>query len=107
MADETTTTEHADDERPTDQESEPASHVDRQLLSDLSVNVIPIIIIAAFVLIFGLLSPESGDPLLLFHGVLIGGVVLVSAVAGWVISREDGELDGSVTNNPETDSEHE
>lgn len=107
MPDKTTTTEHADDERPTEQESDPAPHFDKQLLSDLSVNVIPIIIIAAFVLVFALISPENGDPLLLFHAALVGGVVLVSAVAGWVISREDGELDGSVASNHGTDSEHE
>lgn len=106
MSDKTATTEHADDERSTEQESESSPHFDKQLLSDLSVNIFPIIIIAAFVLIFGLLSPESGDPLLLFHAALVGGVVLVSVVAGWVISREDSELDGSVASDRGTDSDH-
>ena len=68
-----------------------------RLLSDLFVNAVPIAIIAAFVLLFGLLSPVSGrtDPLLGFHAALVGGIVLVSAVAGWVISREDEPLQGS------------
>lgn len=78
---------------------------DSQLLSDLFVNVVPIAIIAAFVLMFGLLSPAGGDPLLLFHGALIGGVVLVSIVAGWVISNEDGELEGSAGSSHNGESE--
>jgi hypothetical protein len=70
---------------------------DRQLLSDLSVNVVPILIMAVLVLAFIVLLPgsEGGDPLLLFHGALVLGVVLVSAVAGWVISREDAPLEGA------------
>jgi hypothetical protein len=77
------------------------------LLSDLFVNVVPIAIIAAFVLMFGLLSPASGsgDPLLLFHGALIGGIVLVSVVAGWVISREDSALQGSAANDYDGESD--
>ncbi|WP_424019071.1 DUF6684 family protein [Halorientalis pallida] len=79
------------------------SGFDRQLLSDLFVNVVPIAIIAAFVLLFGLFSSGGvgGDPLLLFHGALIGGVVLVSVVAGWVISGEDSPLEGSAANEYE------
>lgn len=107
MSEKTNTTNHSDDERPTEQDSETTSHVDRQLLSDLSVNIVPIIIIAAFVLIFGLISPESSDPLLLFHAALVGGVVLVSIVAGLVISREDSELNGSVASAHRTDSDDE
>jgi hypothetical protein len=107
MPEKTNTTNHSDDERLTEQESETASHFDGQLLSDLSVNIVPIIIIAAFVLIFGLSSPEGSDPLLLFHAALVGGVVLVSIVAGWVISREDSELTGSVASTHGTDSDDE
>lgn len=105
MPDKTDTTEHADDERPTEQDSETAPHFHRERLSDLSVNIGPIIIIAVVVLIFGLISPKSGDPLFLFHAVLVCGVV-VSAVAGWMISREDSELGGSVASRPETDSDN-
>ena len=94
-------------ERTTDTRSENSgadadpSDFDRELLSDLFVNVVPIAIIAVFVLMFGLLSPAngSGDPLLLFHGGLIGGIVLVSVVAGWLISGEDGPLEGSAAND--------
>lgn len=51
----------------------------------------------AFVLLFALLSPggEGGDPLLLFHGSLIGGIVLVSIIADWIIRGEDSPLEGS------------
>ncbi|SEP22852.1 hypothetical protein SAMN05216388_10492 [Halorientalis persicus] len=82
------------------------SGFDRQLLSDLFVNVVPIAIIAAFVLMFGLFSSggEGGDPLLLFHGALIGGVVLVSVVAGWIISGEDSPLEGSAANEYDSES---
>jgi hypothetical protein len=77
---------------------------DRQLLSDLSINVVPIVIIAAFVLMFGLLSPAGeGDPLVLFHGALVVGVVLVSLVSGWLIRREDSPLEGSVASDPGPD----
>lgn len=107
MPDTTDTTENAADEASTEQESGSATYVDRQLLSDLSINVVPIVIIAAFVLVFGLLSSEGSGPLLLFHAGLIGGVVLVSAIAGWVISREDGELVGSAAKTRDTDSDSE
>jgi hypothetical protein len=68
------------------------------VLSDLLVNVVPIGIILVFLFVFTVLSPlggDGGDPLVLFHGALIGGVVLVSAVAGWVIRQEDAPLQGS------------
>lgn len=69
------------------------------VLSDLLVNVVPIGIILVFLFVFTVLSPlgggGGGDPLVLFHGALIGGVVLVSAVAGWVIRQEDAPLQGS------------
>jgi len=107
MPDTADTTDRPADEAPTEQESDTASHVDRQLLSDLSINVVPIVIIAAFVLVFGLVSSEGSGPLLLFHAALIGGVVLVSAVAGWVISREDGELVGSAASTRDTNSDTE
>ncbi|MEZ3145584.1 DUF6684 family protein [Halobaculum sp. MBLA0143] len=68
------------------------------LVSDLSVNVIPILILAVFVSLFWVWSPlggEGGDPLLLFHAALIVGVVAVSAVAGWVIRKQDQPLQGT------------
>jgi len=81
--------------------------VNGQLVSDLFVNVVPIAIIAAFVLMFGLLSPGGDDPLLFFHGALIVGVVLVSAVAAWIIHGEDSPLEGSAAGETAADSERE
>ena len=80
---------------------------DAGLLSDLFVNVIPIAIIVAFVLLFNLFSPggEGGDPLLLFHGAMIGGIVLVSIVAGYIIRGEDSPLEGSAATGHDTDSD--
>ena len=81
--------------------------VDGQLLSDLFVNVVPIAIIGAFVLMFGLLSPGGDDPLLFFHGALIVGVVLVSAVAAWIIRSEDSPLEGSAAGETDAGTERE
>ncbi|RXK49164.1 DUF6684 family protein [Halorientalis pallida] len=104
-------TESAETEGETQSENTDPSWAgfDRQLLSDLFVNVVPIAIIAAFVVMFGLFSSggEGGDPLLLFHGALIGGVVLVSIVAGWVISGEDSPLEGSVAGGYDSESDRE
>jgi hypothetical protein len=81
---------------------------DRQLLFDLSVNVVPIGIIAVFTLFFVVLSPTGGvgDSVLLFHGALIGGVVLVSVIAGWVIKKMDSPLEGSAARSYDTESDH-
>jgi len=68
---------------------------DGALLSDLSVNAVPIAILVALVAAFAALSPGESAPLLLFHGALIAGVVVVSAVAAWAIRRADGPLRGS------------
>ncbi|MFB6127541.1 MAG: DUF6684 family protein [Halolamina sp.] len=83
------------------------SGFDAGLLSDLFVNAVPIVIIAAFVVAFGFLSPVGGrgDPLVLFHGALVGGVVLVSVVAGWVIARQDDPLEGSAARSFDDESE--
>lgn len=81
---------------------------DTELLSDLFVNVVPIAIIAAFVLLFNRRSPgEGGDPLLLFHSALIGGIVLVSLVAGWIIRGEDSPLEGSAATDRDGEADHE
>lgn len=79
--------------------------LDGELLSDLFVNVVPIAILVAFVAAFALRSPGAGesDPLLLFHAALIGGIVLVSVVAGWVIRREDAPLEGSAGDSLDDD----
>jgi hypothetical protein len=69
---------------------------DRETLSDLLVNAVPIGIILAFVLMFGLASPgESGDPLVLFHAALVVGVVAVSYVSARVIAATGAPLTGS------------
>jgi len=87
------------DEAPSETESpeERRRWLDAELLSDLSVNAVPIVIIAAFVVGFGVVSTgtEADDPLLAFHAALVGGIVLVSAVAAWVIRGEDAPLQGS------------
>jgi hypothetical protein len=78
---------------------------DRETLSDLLVNAVPIGIILAFVLMFGLASPSEsgGDPLVLFHAALVAGVVVVSYVAARVISGTGAPLTGSVS--PPDDAE--
>jgi hypothetical protein len=69
--------------------------LDRQTLSDLFVNVVPVLIMGALLVVFQLLAPGSGgEPLLGMHLALIGGVVLVSYVAARVVANADGELRG-------------
>ncbi|MXR43336.1 hypothetical protein GRX01_18615 [Halobaculum sp. WSA2] len=65
-------------------------------LSDLTVNAVPVAMLVAFVVGFGVLAPGDldSDPLLGFHAALIAGVVLVSAVAARAVVRAGGELDG-------------
>jgi hypothetical protein len=94
---------------PADREGDDGADDERGLLSDLFVNAVPIAILAAFVAMFALLSPGSGesDPLLLFHGALVVGIVLVSAVAGWVIRREDAPLQGSAADVSDGDGDRE
>ena len=84
-------------------DSTAAGGIDTEILSDLFVNAVPIAIIAAFVLGFGLLSPDraGGDPLVFFHGALIAGVVLVSYVAARVVGRQEAPLEGSAAGDPE------
>jgi len=97
------------DDAPGDPPQDEKQGLDGQLLSDLSVNVVPIGIIAAFTLLFLLLSPEGavGDSVLLFHAALIGGVVIVSAIAGWAIGRNDSPLEGSATRSYDAESDRE
>mgnify|MGYP006276345685 CR=1 FL=1 len=65
-------------------------------LSDLTVNAVPIAMLVAFVVGFGVLAPGGldSDPLLGFHAALIAGVVLVSAVAARAVVASGGDLDG-------------
>jgi hypothetical protein len=71
------------------------SVVSRETLSDLSINAVPILMVAAFVGLFALLAPESGaEPLLSFHLALAAGIVLVSYVAARAIAATGEELDG-------------
>jgi hypothetical protein len=67
----------------------------RDGLSDISINAVPIVIIAAFVLKFGLLGPGGDDPLILFHVALVVGVVVVSCVSARIIRGEREPLQGS------------
>lgn len=72
-----------------------ASGFDRRLLSDLTVNVIPIGIIVALTVVMVVFSPGgAGKSVLLFHGALIVGVVGVSVVAGWAVGRLGSPLEG-------------
>ncbi len=79
-----------------DAEADGAGVFSRRTLSDLFVNAVPIAMLAAFVIGFGVLAPGGFDsePLLGFHGALVAGVVLVSYVAVRAVSAADGDLDG-------------
>ncbi|MBB6645996.1 DUF6684 family protein [Halobellus ruber] len=80
---------------------------DRELLSDLSVNLVPIGIIAVFTLLFVVLRPagDVSDSVIVFHAALVGGVVLVSVVAGWAITRKRSPLEGSAARSYDTESD--
>lgn len=94
-----------DDDSPAGADREEQRGFDTQLLSDLSVNVVPIGIIVAFTLLV-VVAPagEAGDSVLLFHAALIGGVVLVSVVAGWAITRQGSPLEGSAARSYDEES---
>lgn len=108
MSRNTDSEDRADNDRSAVQDRNERRSVDSQLLSDLSVNVVPIGIIAVFTLLFVVLSPAggAGDSVLLFHGALVGGVVLVSVIAGWVIKSIDSPLEGSAARSYDTESDH-
>lgn len=75
---------------------------DKQTLSDLFVNAVPIFIMGALLVAFSLLAPGSGgEPLLAMHLALIGGVLLVSYVAARAISGAENQLGGSTDTEPE------
>ncbi len=84
------------DERGRKSENEgPESVFDRQMLSDLFVNAVPVVILGVLLVGFQLLTPGSGgEPLLGMHLALVGGVVVVSYVAARVIANAEGELRG-------------
>jgi len=98
-----------DDDSPAAPDRDGRSEFDGELLSDLSVNVIPIGIIAVFTLLFVVFWPSSGvgDSVLLFHAALVCGVVVVSVVAGWAIRRLGSPLEGSASRSYDTESERE
>ena len=82
--------------------------LDRALLSDLSVNGIPIGILVALTAVVVVFSPGgAGDSVLLFHAALIGGVVLVSVVAGVAIRRLGSPLEGSAGRSYDAESDRE
>jgi len=107
MSQETDAPEPADDDPSSVPDRDERRRFDRELLSDLSVNVVPIVIIAVFTLGFLVFWPagEATDPVLLFHAVLVVGVVLVSVVAGWTIGRKDSPLEGSAARSYDGESE--
>jgi hypothetical protein len=79
----------------TDSDDDAGGAFDQGILSDLFVNVVPILIMGVLLVGFQLLSPGSGgEPLLAMHLALIGGVVLVSYVAARVIAGTGEELQG-------------
>lgn len=88
-------------------EPEPsASGFDGRLLSDLTVNAIPVGIIGALTAVMMVFSPGgAGESVLLFHGALIGGVAAVSVVAGWAVGRLGSPLEGSAGRRYETESD--
>ena len=73
---------------------------DGRTLSDLFVNLVPVGIIAAFVVLFSALPlyGEGAEPLLGFHAAIVAGVALVSYVAARAIAGDERrlELQGSV-----------
>jgi len=73
---------------------DPRSVLSGRTLSDLSVNAVPIAMVAAFVVGFGVVSPSGidSDPLLGFHAALVAGVVLVSYVAARAVVASGGDL---------------
>ena len=95
-----------DDDSPAGAGREEQRGVDTELLSDLSVNVVPIGIIVAFTLLV-VVAPagEVGGSVLFFHAALIGGVVLVSVVAGWAITRQRAPLEGSAARSYDEESD--
>jgi len=95
-----------DDDPPAGSDREEQRGFDAQLVSDLSVNVVPIGIIVAFTFLI-VVAPagEVGGSVLLFHTALIGGVVLVSVVAGWAITGLDSPLEGSASRSYDTESD--
>jgi len=87
-----------------DGDSDATGVLDRQTLSDLFVNAVPVLIMGALLVVFQLLAPGSGgEPLLAMHLALVGGVVLVSYVAARLVANADGELRGA--NAPDGDTE--
>ncbi len=83
-----------------------AGGFDGRLLSDLAVNVIPIGIIVALTGVMVVFSPGgAGESVLLFHGALIAGVVVVSVVAGWAVGRLGSPLEGSAGRRYDTESD--
>lgn len=92
-----------DDGTPDDRSWYEVSHrevFDGRTLSDLFVNVVPVLIIAAFVGLFSLLPlyGSGSEPLLAFHAAIVAGVALVSYVAARAIAGDERrlELQGSV-----------
>ncbi|QZY00431.1 DUF6684 family protein [Halobaculum rubrum] len=87
------TADGTDDSRP----ETAGSVISGRTLSDLTVNAVPVAMLVAFVVGFGMLAPGDldSDPLLGFHAALIAGVVLVSAVAARAVVRAGGDLDGN------------
>jgi len=64
---------------------------DGRTLSDLFVNLVPVAIIAAFVVLFSALPlyGEGAEPLLAFHAAIVAGVALVSYVAARAIAGDE------------------
>jgi hypothetical protein len=106
MSRETDVSDHDDDASAASNPDE-RQGFDRELLSDLSVNVVPIGIIAVFTLLFVVLRPagDISDSVIAFHAALVGGVVLVSIVAGWAISRMRSPLEGSAARSYDSESD--
>ena len=95
-----------DDDSPAGSDWDEQRGFDRRLLSDLSVNVVPIGIIVAFTLLVVFVpAGEASDSVLLFHAALVGGVVLVSVVAGGGITRQNSPLEGSAARSYDTESD--
>lgn len=70
--------------------------LDRETILDVSVNIIPLVIILVFFVLFVLVDPYAWEPLtvVVSLGLLVvpfGFLALVTYLTGWTIQREKEE----------------
>lgn len=70
--------------------------LDRETILDVSVNIIPLVIILIFIVLFVLVDPYAWEPLTVVVSLVLlvvpfGFLALVTYLAGWTIQREKKE----------------